>query len=297
MVELKNVSKSFHSQKVLKTVNLNIKKGELMVLLGKSGSGKTTLLKIINRLVEHDEGEVLIDGQETNDMEVHELRRAIGYVIQNAGLFPHFTASENISVVPNLQKRDKKWTEQKAEDLLSMLNLRPKDYRNKYPDELSGGEQQRVGIARAFAGEPALLLMDEPFSALDPITRSKIRSDFKAIQRNKSITTCMVTHDIFEAVEMADRICLLNEGEIQQVGTPHDLIFYPANAYIRQFFDENRFQIELLATRLGDLASFLRVDDASENESLLYRLTHEKGDPTAELIAFRQYKESLTGNS
>jgi len=291
MIDLSGVSKAFDEQEVIKNVTFSIGEGELVVLLGKSGSGKTTLLKMMNRLEEHQNGEIKIRDKSIGSQNVVSLRRSIGYVIQNSGLFPHLTVSDNISVVPRLKKWNKKRTVEKVDELLAMVKLQRDQYAGKMPDQLSGGEQQRIAIARALAGEPDLILMDEPFSALDPITRKSIRDDFRQLQQKTKITVCMVTHDIQEAVEVGDKICLLHHGVIQQYGTPKDLLFKPENAFVSEFFDENRFQAEMGATRLSDITSFLKNSYAVGNESLLECLKKISPDQMAEVMqAFGEYK-------
>jgi osmoprotectant transport system ATP-binding protein len=293
MISFTSVSKSFDEYEVLRSIDLEIQEGELMVLLGKSGSGKSTLLKMINRLVEHETGKILIDGREIQHIDLIELRRSVGYVIQNAGLFPHYTVAQNIGVVPRLQRRDKAWINEQVERLLGVLGLEPAQFIHKFPSELSGGEQQRVGIARALAGEPTLILMDEPFSALDPITRNNIRKDFSILQQQQGITTCLVTHDIMEAIEMADRICLLHQGIIQQVGSPKELLFAPANEFVQEFFKEDHFQASLTAVTAKDIEPYLGESIPKSTQTIMELLQQEYLPAHQLLEAFDHYKHQM----
>jgi osmoprotectant transport system ATP-binding protein len=227
-----------------------VNEGENVVLLGTSGCGKTTLLKMINRLIEPSSGEIWIGGKNIGGQPPAALRKKIGYVLQNTGLFPHYTISENIAVVPRLLGWDKQKIYARTTALLEKLHLPPGKYLSSYPHELSGGQQQRVGLARALAANPPILLMDEPFGALDPITRASVKKDFKELDELKSTTIILVTHDIQEAFELADRICLLDKGKIVQAGTPDDLLFRPADDYVRHFIGDQRFQLEV--NRIGN---------------------------------------------
>ena len=206
--------------------------GEFVVLLGSSGSGKTTLLKMVNRLIEPSSGSITIDGTDIMSLSAPDLRRTIGYVIQQTGLFPHMRVKENIAVVPKLLKWDKKRTGQRVHDLLELVDLPPSTYGSRYPAQLSGGEQQRVGLARALAAEPATMLMDEPFGALDAITRGRLQGELKRIHNVLEHTILFVTHDVDEAVRLADRIVVMSEGKIVQSGTPLEIVSSPANDFV-----------------------------------------------------------------
>ncbi len=243
MIEVKKVSKTFKAQTAVDNISFHVDEGENFVLLGTSGCGKTTTLKMINRLTEPTSGEIFINQKNIQQENAETLRRNIGYALQNTGLFPHYTVAENIAVVPVLFKWNKEKTKQRVEELMSKLHL-SKDYYNSYPHELSGGQQQRVGLARSLAANAPLLLMDEPFGALDPITRIKVRNDFKNLEEFKKKTIVLVTHDVQEAFELADRICLMNKGKIVQVGTSAELLFKPANDFVKDFFNEQRLQLE-----------------------------------------------------
>ena len=246
MIKVHQLSKVFDKVKAVDGISFEVPEGENLVLLGTSGCGKTTTLKMINRLIEPSGGQIFIDGKNIMDQPPEELRRGLGYVLQNNGLFPHYTVAENIAVVPQLLKWDKAKTDKRIHELLEKLHL-SKDYLNKYPNQLSGGQQQRVGLARALVADPPVLLMDEPFGALDNVTRAKIQQEFKALDELKRKTIIMVTHDVQEAFELADRICLMDQGKIVQAGTPAELLFNPKNTFVRNFLKDQRLQLEFKA--------------------------------------------------
>ncbi len=243
-VSIQNVSKSFAGSPapVLQQVNLNAIPGEILVLLGASGSGKTTLLRTINGLAKPDQGSVDVAGQDITTLDPTILRRSIGYVIQGAALFPHMTVGENISIVPKLLDWTATQIEPRVDELLELVQLDPNQYRGRFPSELSGGEKQRIGVARALAAKPKLLLMDEPFGALDPVTRDQLQTDFKALQRRLELTVILVTHDMTEALLLADRIAILAAGQVAQVGTPKEILDNPASAYIEELLQTPRRQ-------------------------------------------------------
>lgn len=240
MIEFKNIKKSYKSKTILENFNLNIDSGKLVVLIGASGCGKTTLLKMINRLISITEGEILINGKNINNMDPIELRRGIGYVIQQTGLFPHMTVKENVEIIPKLMKKSESEIEQKTIELLNMVGLNPKEYLYRYPAELSGGQQQRVGVARAFAADAEIILMDEPFSALDPITRTELQEQLFNIQKEYNKTIVFVTHDMDEAINIADMICILKDGKIIQYDTPENILKNPENDYVEEFVGRNK---------------------------------------------------------
>jgi osmoprotectant transport system ATP-binding protein len=266
MIAVRNITKTFGAHKAVDNVSFEVKEGETIVFLGTSGCGKTTLLKMINRLLEPDCGEILIDGRNVADRRPEELRRGIGYVIQNYGLFPHYTIEENIGTVPRLLAWEKAVIAKRVTTLMEKLQLPPAEYRSIYPAQLSGGQQQRVGIARALAADPPILLMDEPFGALDPITRSSVRKDFRELDELKAKTIILVTHDIQEAFDLADRIFLLDKGRIIQQGTPDELLFKPAGDYTRQFLQEQQFQLEAGRIQPGDYPALNRAFDHFKNK-------------------------------
>lgn len=244
MLEIRNLTKVFDSGEdralAVDKINLSVKQGEFVVLIGASGCGKTTTLKMINRLVKPTSGEILINDTPTTDMNDVDLRRGIGYVIQDIGLFPHMTIAENVEIVPKLNKIDKQERRSRTYELLDMVDLDPDVYADRYPAELSGGQQQRIGVLRALAAEPNLILMDEPFGALDPITRDQLQDEMKDLQKRLNITIIFVTHDIDEALKLGDKIVLMKDGEIVQADSPDKILKEPANDYVREFIGEER---------------------------------------------------------
>ena len=253
MIIAQNISKDFNGIQAIKGISFQVKEGQTLVLLGTSGCGKTTTLKILNRLIEPSSGAVRINGEDIFSLKPEILRRSIGYVSQNSGLFPHYTVAENIAIVPKLLGWDQKKIRQRSEDLLRQLKLPVAAYAGKYPDELSGGQKQRVALARALASDPPVLLMDEPFGALDPITRAAVRQEFLELPELKSKTIVLVTHDVQEAFALGDQICLMDKGGIMQTGTPKELIFGPENEFSRNFFSHQRLQLELSALKFKDI--------------------------------------------
>ncbi|MEK6461205.1 osmoprotectant update ABC transporter ATP-binding subunit OpuFA [Heyndrickxia faecalis] len=246
MIRFEHVSKQFpNGTLAVKSLDLEIEKGEFFVLIGPSGSGKTTTLKMINRLIELSKGWVRINGKKISDYDIHELRWDIGYVLQQIALFPHMTIAENISAVPELKNWDKKKIHARVDELLEMVGLDPEEYRNRKPHELSGGQQQRVGVLRALAADPEIILMDEPFSALDPFSREKLQDDVLEIQQRLKKTIVFVTHDMREALKLGDRICLMKDGEIVQVGTPHEFLTNPVNDFVREFVGNKQVPVRV----------------------------------------------------
>lgn len=213
--------------------SFTVSSGELVVILGPSGCGKTTLLKMVNRLYEPTQGRIYLDGQDSQRLPATTLRRQIGYVIQQSGLFPHMTVAQNVAVVPQLLGWSKTRIQQRIEELLTLVELPPKDYRNRYPAQLSGGQQQRVGLARALAGDPKLLLMDEPFGAIDAITRTTLQTEVLRLQRQVRKTILFVSHDVEEALRLADRILVMHQGQIVQFASPLQILTYPANTFVQ----------------------------------------------------------------
>ncbi|MCY8700683.1 choline ABC transporter ATP-binding protein OpuBA [Bacillus spizizenii] len=240
MLTLENVSKTYKGgKKAVNNVNLKIAKGEFICFIGPSGCGKTTTMKMINRLIEPSAGKIFIDGENIMEQDPEELRRKIGYVIQQIGLFPHMTIQQNISLVPKLLKWPEQHRKERARELLKLVDMGP-EYLDRYPHELSGGQQQRIGVLRALAAEPPLILMDEPFGALDPITRDSLQEEFKKLQKTLHKTIVFVTHDMDEAIKLADRIVILKAGEIVQVGTPDDILRNPADEFVEEFIGKER---------------------------------------------------------
>ncbi|GAA3930485.1 ATP-binding cassette domain-containing protein [Chitinophaga oryziterrae] len=268
MIQLDNVSKSFGSGKtVVSNVSFTVNEGEIMVLLGTSGSGKTTTLRMINRLTDPSSGSIYVNGTSVTTQQPETLRRGIGYVLQNNGLFPHYTVAENIAIVPELSNWDKKRITDRTAVLMEKLHLAADEYLHVYPHQLSGGQQQRVGLARALAADPPVLLMDEPFGALDPVTRASIRKEFRNLDELRSKTVIIVTHDVQEAFELGTYICLMDKGIVQQVGTPAELLFSPANDFVHAFFEEQRLLLELKALKLTTIRQWLN-NTTHENATL-----------------------------
>lgn len=260
MIELKNISKVFGNKRAVDNISFTVNEGENMVLLGTSGCGKTTTLKLINRLIEPTEGLVLLRSEDIALQKPELLRRKMGYVLQNIGLFPHFTIAENIAVIPKLLGWKDEKIKRRAKDLLEKLHL-PLSYLKMLPKQLSGGQQQRVGLARALAADPPVLLMDEPFGALDNVTRGKIHADFLGLDELKTKTIVMVTHDVQEAFTLADRICLMHDGKIVQIGTPKELLFKPVDSFAKSFLDAQRLALQFKVIKLKDLMPYLRKAD------------------------------------
>lgn len=221
---------------ILDGLNFEIQEGEFFVLVGPSGSGKTTTLKLINRLIEQTEGDIYFEDKRLKDYDLRELRLKTGYVLQQIALFPNLTVAENIALIPEMKNFDKKKIKEKTEDLLQKVGLNPKHYMNRLPKELSGGEKQRVGILRAIIANPKILLMDEPFSALDPLSKVQLQDLIKTLHNEYKMTTVFVTHDMDEAMKLADRICVLKEGKVVQIATPEVLKENPADDFVREFF-------------------------------------------------------------
>lgn len=268
MIGLTNLSKNFGNTQAVNQISFEVAEGETLVLLGTSGCGKTTTLKMINRLLEPDSGSIRINGQAIEKERPEDLRRKIGYVMQNIGLFPHYTVAENIAVVPKLLNWDKNRTAERTLELMGKLRL-PADFLDLYPHQLSGGQQQRVGLARALVTDPAVLLMDEPFGALDNVTRSSIQAEFKMLDEFKRKTIVMVTHDVQEAFELADRICLMDHGAIVQIGTPFELLYHPANDFARKFLDGQRLALEFRSATVKDIWAFLPDHPGQDNVNML----------------------------
>lgn len=240
MITFENVDKSYKEKTVLHKINFTINDGEFIILIGSSGCGKTTLLKTINKLESIDKGSIKIDGVSIKKQDTLNLRRRIGYVVQDAGLFPHMTIYENIATVLKINNYDKHKINERIDELLEMVDLEPENYKNLYPCQLSGGQKQRVGVARAFATNPDIILMDEPFSALDPVTRSDLQDAVVKLQKQFKKTIVFVTHDMDEAIKLADRICIIQKGWIAQYDTTENILKNPANEYVQNFVGKNR---------------------------------------------------------
>ncbi len=251
MIELDELSKRFGAETAVESLSLTIEAGELLVLLGGSGCGKTTTLKMVNRLIEPTSGIVRIGGHDTRDLAGHELRRRIGYCFQQIGLFPHMSVAENIGVTPRLLGWDEERTRRRVDELLALVELEPDRFRDRRPNALSGGQQQRVGLARALAAQPEVMLLDEPFGALDPLTRDRLQQEFQKIRSELALTAIFVTHDMVEALLLGDRIAVLDAGRLVQVGTPAELLRSPANDYVASLMETPRRQAAVVDRFLG----------------------------------------------
>ena len=252
MIETQELTRRYGRVTAVDRLSLNVAEGELVVLLGGSGSGKTTTLKMVNRLIEPTSGRVLIDGQDAGALQPHELRRRIGYVFQRVGLFPHMSVGENVGITLTLIGWERERRAARVDELLQLVELDPALVRDRRPDELSGGEQQRVGVARARAASPRLMLLDEPFGALDPLTRDRLQQSFLRIRRRLGLTAIFVTHDMVEALLVGDRIAVMHRGKLVQIGTPSALLQSPADDYVQQLMSTPRRQAELVEGLLTD---------------------------------------------
>jgi len=251
VIELQGVSKQYGDARVVRDVTMTVARGELVAVLGESGSGKTTLLKMINRLVDCDAGVVKIDGRDVRDEDPVALRRTIGYVIQHIGLLPHLTVAANVAMVPRLLRWPAEQIETRVDELLNLVELPARTYRDRYPDQLSGGQRQRIGLARALAARPKLLLLDEPLGALDPLTRVAMQDELRRIHRELGLTSILVTHDMVEAMALADRIAVMLRGELRQLATPGELVAAPADDYVARLVAMARRQGEQLVALGG----------------------------------------------
>ena len=270
MIEFDRVSKYFGDRAAVKNLSLRFSEGAFTVLIGTSGSGKSTTLKMINRLIEHDKGAIRFGGEEIRRFDPQALRRRMGYVIQSTGLFPHWTVEKNIATVPKLLGWSKPQIDARVSELLALLNME-ETFRHRYPHQLSGGQQQRIGVARALAADPEVLLMDEPFGALDPVTRATLQQEIARIHRLSGKTIVLVTHDIDEALALADRLVLMDGGKVVQQGTPTALLTKPVNDFVRRFFGQSEWGIRLLSLGLAGEAA--RRDEWLEEEGIAETLT------------------------
>ena len=282
MIEFINIAKSFGGTRVIDGLNLKINQGEFVVVIGPSGSGKSTLLKMINRLEDHDTGKILFNGEEIYRFKVRELRLRMGYAIQSVGLFPHWTVERNIATVPKMLGWPQDMIQRRVTQLLQLFQLDENLYRKRMPHQLSGGQQQRIGVARALAADPDVLLMDEPFGALDPTTRSALQLEMKRVHKVSGKTIVLVTHDIDEALLLATKIVLLDQGRVVQVGSPLELLTQPASNFVVDFLGRSDLGIKLLS--LETVGAFTRAEapvdgpalpaDASLREAVSFLAVH-----------------------
>lgn len=297
MLEVRNLSKKYNDQWAVENVSFEVAKGEVLVLLGTSGCGKTTTLKIINRLVEKSAGEVFINGSETSLLPPYQLRRNIGYVIQETGLFPHCSIEKNIGTVPELLGWSEKRISDRVDELMHLIGL-DVTLKSRMPDELSGGQRQRVGLARALAADPSVVLLDEPFGALDPITRNEMQQEFLKLEGALEKAMVLVTHDVVEAVKLADKICLMDKGLIQQIGSPQQLIFQPKNDFVKAFFASKLLEIEPTIIKLSDLVCGLEELENTEGTKLepnvsLIEASNERGTVDFEYLGKHYRVENI----
>ena len=266
MIEFINIAKSYGGTQVIEGLNLKISQGEFVVVIGPSGSGKSTLLKMINRMEEHDAGKILFKGEEIYQFKVRELRLRMGYAIQSVGLFPHWTVERNIATVPQMLGWPQDKIQERVSELLQLFQLDEDLYRKRLPHQLSGGQQQRIGVARALAADPDVLLMDEPFGALDPATRSALQLEMKRVHKVSGKTIVLVTHDIDEALLLATKIVLLDKGRIVQVGSPMELLTQPANDFVVDFLGRSDLGIKRLSLEMA--VTFARDEVAIDGPGL-----------------------------
>ena len=297
MIEFKGINKIFKNNIVLYDINLKLEEGNIIVFVGPSGCGKTTTVKMINRLIKPTSGQILINGEDISNKNVIELRRNIGYVIQQTGLFPHMTIKENIEIVAKMQKMNSQEIEEKTRELMEMVGLDYEKFANRYPAELSGGQQQRVGIARALITNPDIILMDEPFSALDPITRSQLQDELLNIQTQFKKTIIFVTHDMDEAIKIADKICIMGKGRIIQYDDPETILKNPANEFVSDFVGKNRIWASPEYIKVKDIMIENPIT-CSQDISLLKcikKMRYERVDTLLVVDRKRKFNGIITG--
>ena len=297
MIEFKGINKIFKNNIVLYDINLKLEEGNIIVFVGPSGCGKTTTVKMINRLIKPTSGQVLINGEDISNKNVIELRRNIGYVIQQTGLFPHMTIKENIGIVAKMQKMNSQEIEAKTRELMEMVGLDYEKFANRYPAELSGGQQQRVGIARALITNPDIILMDEPFSALDPITRSQLQDELLNIQTQFKKTIIFVTHDMDEAIKIADKICIMGKGRIIQYDDPETILKNPANEFVSDFVGKNRIWSSPEYIKVKDIMIENPITCSQEISLLkcIKKMRYERVDTLLVVDRKRKFNGIITG--
>jgi osmoprotectant transport system ATP-binding protein len=309
MIEFKNVTKNYESGNkkttAIDNISIHVEQGEICVFLGPSGCGKTTLLRMVNRLIPLTNGTIEVGGNNISEMDMIKLRREIGYVIQHNGLFPNMTIEENINVVPNLLNWDTSKMKKRYSDLMEMMGLDPSQFQKRYPYELSGGQQQRIGIARALAADPPVMLMDEPFGALDPVIREHLQNEFLRIQKEMKKTILFVSHDIDEAIKLGDKIAIFDHGQLKQFDTPDGILSNPKNDFVRDFVGEDRYIKRLTLLKVRDLIVQLdgfrknRLNtewigpSISESENLKTALAHLLAAPHGEVCVVDDHHKKL----
>lgn len=294
MIKFKNVSKQFKNNKVLNNISFEIEKYDLVSIIGASGCGKTTLLKMINRLIPTTTGSINIDGEDIYEKDIIELRRNIGYVIQQTGLFPHMTVRENIEIIPKMQKKNKEEITKNTITLMNMVGMDGEQFLDRYPTELSGGQQQRIGVARAFATNPEIILMDEPFSALDPITRTDLQDELVNLQSTVKKTIVFVTHDMGEAIKISDKICIMDGGNIVQYDTPENILKNPANEFVSNFVGKNRIWASPELIKVSDIMIEKPVS-CSKELPLLKCLEKMRSNHVDSLMIVEPHSKQLEG--
>ncbi|MFD1362460.1 ABC transporter ATP-binding protein [Lentibacillus salinarum] len=269
MIQFNNVSKTYNSDvKAVENVSLDVDDGEFVILIGPSGCGKTTLLRMVNQLEDITEGEIILNRNSVQELNKIEMRRKIGYVIQSNGLFPNMTIEKNVMIVPDLLGWDRKKQRKRFNYLMELIGLHPDEFRKRYPHELSGGQQQRIGVARALAADPPVMLMDEPFGALDPIIRNRLQEEFLQIQKEVKKTILFVSHDIDEAVKMGDKIALLRDGQIMQYDRPAEILNHPENAFVSEFVGYDRVLKSTSLYSVKDLYNVVGLDSSDESSNI-----------------------------
>ncbi len=266
IIEFSNVTKTYQGRLILDNISLTMARGDFHTLIGSSGAGKTTMLRLINGLIKPDSGGILVNGKDIRQTNIIELRRNIGYVIQSIGLFPHMNIYDNINYVPALMGADKAAGAERVNELVKLVGMQESDLK-KYPSQLSGGQKQRVGVARALAADPEIILMDEPFGAVDDITRHKLQDEIMEIHRKLGKTVVFVTHDIEEAIKLGTRIIILNEGRIEQIGSRNEITFFPKNEFVRAFLGNKSYISYLTTTKIADVC-LAAVDAAADMPSI-----------------------------
>lgn len=294
MIRFEKIKKQYKTKQVLNDINFSIQRGNLVAIIGASGCGKTTLLKMINRLIKPTSGSIYIGGQDIKHIDEVALRRKIGYVIQQTGLFPHMTVRENIELIPKLQHIQAETIRENTYKLMKMVGLNGEEFLDRYPSELSGGQQQRIGVARAFATDPEVILMDEPFSALDPITRSDLQDELVQLQAKLKKTIVFVTHDMDEAVKIADAICIMQDGKVLQYDTPENILKNPINDFVSDFVGKNRIWSSPEYIKISDIMIEKPVM-ASKNLSVLKCIDKMRQNKVDSLLVVEEETKHLLG--